>query len=218
MNSGAGSIRPRAFAREAAARFGEYLTRALSHRAALAEPKDLAWLLASYARDGLARVEAAGDAHRRSRRCARRSKKRSACASRAQKGARFFHSTLGANAVLRCLLCLGAVGATSRRRRRGASTGGRRYGIFGRRCSQPCFSNCRSLVACNLSALVEVLNWTAAALDSGGPCRLLRTLQRGRGGPLFLRTFPGSVRSPAPQATGGLVHASGSGPLHGRPC
>ncbi|MDE0696030.1 MAG: hypothetical protein OXH76_09395 [Boseongicola sp.] len=26
------------------------------------EPKDLAWLLASYARDGLARVEAAGDA------------------------------------------------------------------------------------------------------------------------------------------------------------
>ena len=44
--------RPRAFAREVGARLGEYLTRALSHRAALAEPKDLAWLLASYARDG----------------------------------------------------------------------------------------------------------------------------------------------------------------------
>ncbi len=42
--------------------FGEYLLRVLSHRAALAEPNDLAWLLASYARDGLARVEAAGDA------------------------------------------------------------------------------------------------------------------------------------------------------------
>ena len=40
----------------------EYLSRALSHRATLVEPKDLAWLLASYARDGLARVEAAGDA------------------------------------------------------------------------------------------------------------------------------------------------------------
>ena len=51
---------PRAFARDAGARLGEYLARALSHRAALAEPKDLAWLLASYARDGLARVEAAG--------------------------------------------------------------------------------------------------------------------------------------------------------------
>ena len=53
---------PRAFARDAGARLGEYLARALSHRAALAEPKDLAWLLASYARDGLARVEAAGGA------------------------------------------------------------------------------------------------------------------------------------------------------------
>ncbi len=52
---------PRAFAREVGARLGEYLSRALSHRAALAEPKDLAWLLASYARDGLARVETAGN-------------------------------------------------------------------------------------------------------------------------------------------------------------
>ena len=52
---------PRAFAREVGAGLGEYLARALSHRAALAEPKDLAWLLASYARDGLARVEAAGN-------------------------------------------------------------------------------------------------------------------------------------------------------------
>ena len=52
---------PRAFARDVGTGLGEYLCRALSHRAALAEPKDLAWLLASYARDGLARVEAAGD-------------------------------------------------------------------------------------------------------------------------------------------------------------
>ena len=52
---------PRTFAREVGAGLGEYLARALSHRAALAEPKDLAWLLASYARDGLARVEAAGN-------------------------------------------------------------------------------------------------------------------------------------------------------------
>ena len=53
---------PRAFAREVGAGLGEYLARALSHRARLADPKDLAWLLASYARDALARVEAAGDA------------------------------------------------------------------------------------------------------------------------------------------------------------
>ena len=54
--------KPRAFARDIGPALGEYLSRALSHRATLVEPKDVAWLLASYARDGLARVEAAGDA------------------------------------------------------------------------------------------------------------------------------------------------------------
>ena len=51
------SLRPRHGRRS-----GEYLCRALSHSASIVEPKDLAWLMASYARDGLARVEAAGDA------------------------------------------------------------------------------------------------------------------------------------------------------------
>ena len=44
---------PRAFARKAGVGLGEYLARALSHRAHIVEPKDLAWLLASYARDAL---------------------------------------------------------------------------------------------------------------------------------------------------------------------
>ena len=53
--------RPRASARKFGAGLGEYLCRALSHRATLSDPGDLAWLLASYARDGLARVESAAD-------------------------------------------------------------------------------------------------------------------------------------------------------------
>ena len=53
--------RPRAFANEVGAGLGEYLGRVLSHSASLSEPRDVAWLLASYARDGLARVEAASD-------------------------------------------------------------------------------------------------------------------------------------------------------------
>ena len=53
--------KPRAFSRKVGARLGEYLCRALSHRATIVEPSDLAWLLASYARDGLARVEASAD-------------------------------------------------------------------------------------------------------------------------------------------------------------
>ena len=85
--------KPRAFARSAGAGLGEYLARALSHRAALAEPKDLAWLLASYARDGLARVQAADDAPSLK---AVRSALEETLGVRfeGEKGARFFHSTL----------------------------------------------------------------------------------------------------------------------------
>ena len=84
---------PRAFAREVGAGLGEYLTRALSHRAALAEPKDLAWLLASYARDGLARVETAGESPPLA---AVRAALEDALGVRfeGERGARFFHSTL----------------------------------------------------------------------------------------------------------------------------
>ena len=85
--------RPRAFARDAGARLGEYLARVLSHRAALTEPRDLAWLLASYARDGLARVETAGDA---SQLATVRSALEEALGIRfeGERGRRFFRSTL----------------------------------------------------------------------------------------------------------------------------
>ena len=88
-----GLEKPRAFARGAGAGMGEFLARALSHRAALAEPKDLAWLLASYARDGLASVEAVDDA---SRLAAVRAALEEALGVRFEdgKGARFFRSTL----------------------------------------------------------------------------------------------------------------------------
>ena len=84
---------PRAFARDVGAGLGEYLCRALSHRASLAEPRDLAWLLASYARDGLARVEAAGDAPSLA---AVRSALEEALGVRfeGERGAAFFRSTL----------------------------------------------------------------------------------------------------------------------------
>ncbi len=85
--------KPRSFAHAVGAGLGEYLSRALSHSAALTEPKDLAWLLASYARDGLARVEAAGDAPSLE---AVRSALEEALGVRfeGEKGTRFFHSAL----------------------------------------------------------------------------------------------------------------------------
>ena len=84
---------PRAFARDVGAGLGEYLCRALSHSASIVEPKDLAWLMASYARDGLARVEAAGDAPSLH---AVRSALEEALGVRfeGEKGAAFFRSTL----------------------------------------------------------------------------------------------------------------------------
>ena len=53
---------PRAFARDFGPRLAEYLSRALSHTTVLTEPRDLARLLASYARDSLASVEANSEA------------------------------------------------------------------------------------------------------------------------------------------------------------
>ena len=85
--------KPRSFAHAVGAGLGEYLSRALSHSAALTEPKDLAWLLASYARDGLARVEEAGNTPSLA---AVRSALEEALGVRfeGEKGARFFHSAL----------------------------------------------------------------------------------------------------------------------------
>ena len=85
--------KPRAFARKVGAGLGEYLCRAMSHRASLVEPRDLAWLLASYAKDGLARVEAAGD---QSSLSALRSALEEALGVKFEgdEGAEFFRSTL----------------------------------------------------------------------------------------------------------------------------
>ena len=84
---------PRAFARDAGPGLAEYLSRALSHTTALTEPRDLARLLASYARDGLARVELNDDA---SSLAALRSALEEALGIqyRGDLGASFFRSTL----------------------------------------------------------------------------------------------------------------------------
>ena len=84
---------PRTLTHQVGQSLGEYLRRALSHRTTLVEPKDLAWLLASYARDALARVEAAGDAPSL---LAVRSALEQALGVRFQgdRGRHFFHSTL----------------------------------------------------------------------------------------------------------------------------
>ena len=86
--------KPYAFARKVGSGLGEYLTRALSHRSTLTEPRDLAWLLASYARDGLARVEAAGGDAPTLKTVREALEEALGVRFEGEKGARFFHSTL----------------------------------------------------------------------------------------------------------------------------
>ena len=90
--------KPRAFARRVGVGLGEYLRRVLSHRARLAEPRDLADLLASHARDALARVEAveAESADAASPLATVRTALEDALGVqfRGERGARFFRSTL----------------------------------------------------------------------------------------------------------------------------
>ncbi len=53
----AAAVHPRSLAEKIGARFEEYLLRVMRHAAQLATPEDVAWFLASYARDARARIE-----------------------------------------------------------------------------------------------------------------------------------------------------------------
>ena len=154
---------PRAFASEVGASLGEYLCRALSHRARLAEPKDLAWLLASHARDALARVEAAGDAPSLA---AVRTALEEALGVRfeGEPGARFFRSTLVQT------LFYGVFSAWvlwARQTPRPAQAFNWREAVWHLRAPvmQALFQQLSQPGRLQPLGLVEVLDWTSAALD-----------------------------------------------------
>ena len=181
---------PRAFAREFAIGLGEYLCRALSHRAALTEPKDLAWLLASYARDGLARVEAAGDD---SSLQAVRSALEEALGVRFEgdKGARFFHSTLVQT------LFYGVFSAWVLWARAGAESGEGtanfdwRTAVWHLRAPvlRALFQQLSDPGRLQPLGLVEVLDWTAAALDRVDQPAFFSRFNEGEAVPYFYEPF-----------------------------
>ena len=154
---------PRAFARERGAGLGEYLCRALSHRAALVEPRDLAWLLASYARDGLARVEAAGAAP--SLRAVRAALEEAlGVRFQGERGAAFFRSTLVQT------LFYGVFSAWVLWARQTPPPAGPfdwRTSVWHLRAPvlRALFQQLSSPAHLQPLGLVELLDWTAAALD-----------------------------------------------------
>ena len=194
---------PRAFARAVGAGLGEYLSRALSHRAALAEPKDLAWLLASYARDGLARVEAAGDAPSLN---AVRSALEDALGVRFEgaRGARFFHSTLVQTlfyGVFSAWVLWARAGAGSSAVDGGPHpAGGVGYGtarfswreaVWHLRAPvlRALFQQLSDPGRLQPLGLVEVLDWTAAALDRVDREAFFSRFNEGEAVPYFYEPF-----------------------------
>ena len=180
--------KPRAFARGVGAGLGEYLARALSHCTTLAEPKDLAWLLASYARDGLARVEAAGDAPALARRCARRWKKRSASTSRARRERSFFRSTLVQT------LFYGVFSAWVLWARQSPPPVGRfdwHTAVWHLRAPvlAALFQQLSQPARLQPLELVEVLDWTAAALDRVDRSAFFARFNDGEAVPYFYEPF-----------------------------
>ncbi len=178
---------PHTFAQEVGAGLGEYLSRALSHRATLTEPKDLAWLLASYARDGLSRVEAAGDAPSLK---AVRSALEDALGVRfeGEKGVRFFHSTLVQT------LFYGIFSAWvlwARQVPRPASNFNWHGAVWHLRAPvlRGLFQQLSDPGRLQPLGLVEVLDWTAAALDRVDRAAFFARFNEGEAVPYFYEPF-----------------------------
>ena len=178
--------RPRAFARDIGAGLVEYLARALSHRAALAEPKDLAWLLASYARDGLARVEKAGDAPLQ----AVRSALEEALGVRfeGERGAHFFHSTL-VQTLFYGIFSAWVLWARQLPPPTGAFDW--RTAVWHLRAPvlRALFQQLSDPGRLQPLGLVEVLDWTAAALDRVDRPAFFARFQEGEAVPYFYEPF-----------------------------
>ena len=178
---------PRAFANSAGPALAEYLGRALSHRATLAEPRDLARLLASYARDGLARVEASGDASSLN---SVRTALEEALGVRfeGERGAAFFRSTLVQT------LFYGVFSAWVLWARQTPAPAGPfdwRTSVWHLRAPimQALFQQVTSPVQLQSLDLVEVLDWTAAALDRVDRDAFFARFNEGEAVPYFYEPF-----------------------------
>ena len=178
---------PRTFAREIGAGLGEYLARALSHRTRLTEPKDLAWLLASYARDALARIETACDAPQLT---TLRTALEEALGVRftGDKGTRFFFSTLVQT------LFYGVFSAWVLWARQVPFPGGTfdwRVAVWHLRAPvlAALFSQLAQPGRLQPLGLVEVLDWTASALNRVDRAAFFARFNEGDAVPYFYEPF-----------------------------
>ena len=208
---------PRTFAQEIGARvLGEYLSRALSHRAALTEPKDLAWLLASYARDGLARVETTGDTPLLT---AVRSALEESLGVRFEdeRGVRFFHSTL-VQTLFYGIFSAWVLWARSKPTPTGKFDW--RTAVWHLRAPvlRALFHQLSGPGRLQRLDLVEVLDWTAAALDRVDRAAFFTRFNEGEAVPYFYEPFLEAFDPDLRKQLGVWYTPGGSRPLYGRPC
>ena len=159
----------------------------MSHRATLSEPRDLARLLASYGRDGLARVESSGDASSLN---AVRSALEEALGVRfeGERGAAFFRSTLVQT------LFYGVFSAWVLSARQAPAPNGPfdwRTAVWHLRASvlRALFQQLSDPGRLQPLGLVEVLDWTAAALDRVDRDAFFARFNEGEAVPYFYEPF-----------------------------
>ena len=210
-----GLEKPRAFARKVGRGLGEYLSRALSHRATLAEPKDLAWLLASYARDGLARVEAIGDTPSLT---ALRAALEEALGVRfeGERGVAFFRSTL-----VQTLFYGVFSGWVLWARQKLPPTGSFNWheAVWHLRAPvlRALFQQLSDPGRLQPLGLVEVLDWTAAALDRVERGAFFDRFSEGEAVPYFYEPFLEAFDPALRKQLGVWYTPCRGGALHGRP-
>ena len=181
--------KPRAFAKRHGTALGEYLRRALAHRATITEPQDLAHLLASYARDGLARLETAADAHALA---PFRSALQDALGVRFDggAGARFFHSTL-VQTLFYGVFSAWVLWHRQRETEGAAATFSWREAAWHLRVPvlRALFEQISAPGRLHPLGLVEVLDWTAAALERVDEAAFFARFDEGEAVPYFYEPF-----------------------------
>ena len=178
---------PRAAARTVGPRLAEYLCRVLAYRSTIVEAKDLAWLLASYARDALTRVDAAGETPSLT---AVRSALEAALGVRFEgdRGARLFRSTLVQT------LFYGAFSAWVLWARSAAPPAGAfdwRTAVWHLRAPvlRALFQQLSDPGRLQPLGLVEVLDWTAAAFERVDRPAFFARFSAGEAVPYFYEPF-----------------------------
>ena len=178
---------PRAFACKAGVGLGEYLARALSHRAHIVEPKDLAWLLASYARDALGRVESAGDT---SALVSIRSALEEALGIQFEdeRGEHFFRSTL-IQTLFYGVFSAWVLWARQKKRPTGVFNWHEAVWHLRTPVLEALFRQLSSRTHLQSLNLVEVLDWTGAALDRVARDEFFARFGEGEAVPYFYEPF-----------------------------